>query len=88
MRGREDGTACRRVWRKCSAFYRRISRCDRARENAVICVGGCMKNVIVEYAGAVIAVLGTVSFFVLLGQFFLGRDGMIAILIAAALGGI
>lgn len=47
-----------------------------------------MKNVILEYAGAVIATIGSASIFVILGQFFWGENGMIALLIYAALEGI
>lgn len=47
-----------------------------------------MKNVIMEYAGSVVALLGTISFFAILGQFFLGKHSMIAILIATVLEGV
>lgn len=47
-----------------------------------------MKQVIIEYAGAVIAVLGAVAFLILLGGFFLGRAGLFARLIVMVLGGL
>ena len=47
-----------------------------------------MKNVILEYASAVIAVLGAISMFVLLGNLFMGKDGLLAVLITMVLGGL
>ena len=47
-----------------------------------------MKEVIMEYAGSVIALLGTISFFSILGRFFLGKESMIAILIVTVLEGV
>ena len=47
-----------------------------------------MKNVVLEYAGPVIGVLGTISFLEVLHFFFLGKDGFISILILQVLGGI
>lgn len=47
-----------------------------------------MKNVIMEYAGSVIAVLGTVSFFSVIGNLFINQEGMLAAIITAVLGGL
>lgn len=47
-----------------------------------------MRNMILEYASSVIAVLGTVGFLSMMGYFFLGKNGMLAALIIAVLGGI
>lgn len=47
-----------------------------------------MKNVITEYAGSVVAVLGTISFFMIIGKLLIGKDGLLVVLITAALGGI
>lgn len=47
-----------------------------------------MKRVILEYAGAGIAVLGTIGFFAFLSHFFMGKEGMLARFIVMVLGGI
>ena len=47
-----------------------------------------MKRVILEYAGAGIAVIGTISFFIFLSSFFMGRDGVLAKFISMVLGGL
>lgn len=47
-----------------------------------------MKNVIIEYAGSVVAVLGTISFFMIIGNLLIGKGGMLAALITAVLGGL
>lgn len=47
-----------------------------------------MKRVIFEYAGAGIAVLGAIGFFALLNFFFVGKNGVLAVLIGKVLGGL
>lgn len=47
-----------------------------------------MKNVILEYAGAVLAVLGAISFLVIIGRLFMGPKGMLAALVLTVLGGL
>lgn len=47
-----------------------------------------MKNVIMEYAGSTVAVLGTISFFLIVGTLLMGKDGMMASLITTVLGGL
>ena len=47
-----------------------------------------MKNVILEYASAAIAVFGAISIFALLGDIFMGQDGLLAALIMMVLGGL
>lgn len=47
-----------------------------------------MKNVIMEYAGSAVAVLGTISFFLIIGTLLMGKDSMMASLITAVLGGL
>jgi len=47
-----------------------------------------MKQVILEYAGAGIAVLGAIGFFALLSFFFMGKNGMFALVIGNVLGGL
>ena len=50
-------------------------------------LGGTMKQVIIEYTSAVMAVLGATGILVLLGNFFLGRRGVFSTFIAMVLGG-
>lgn len=45
-----------------------------------------MKQVIIEYAGAAIAVLGAISMLNIIGAFFLGEGGVFATLIRLVLG--
>lgn len=47
-----------------------------------------MKQVILEYAGAGIAVMGTLGFFALLSFLFMGSEGALAKFISMALGGL
>ena len=47
-----------------------------------------MKQVILEYAGAGIAVMGTIGFFALLSFFFMGNEGALARFISMVLGGL
>ena len=47
-----------------------------------------MKSVITEYAGSVVAVLGTIGFFVIISDMLIGKSGLVAALITAVLGGI
>lgn len=47
-----------------------------------------MKNVILEYAGAAIAVFGAISFFAIIGRLFMGKAGILAALILEVLGGL
>lgn len=47
-----------------------------------------MKNVILEYGGSVIGVLGTIVFLGTLQAFFLGKGGFISMLILYVLGGL
>ena len=47
-----------------------------------------MKNVILEYASTAIAVFGAISIFVLLGNLFMGKDGLLAAVITMVLGGL
>lgn len=47
-----------------------------------------MKQVILEYAGAGIAVLGAIGCFALLKIFFMGKNGMLALVIGKVLGGL
>lgn len=47
-----------------------------------------MKNVILEYASAAIAVFGAISIFILLGNIFMGKNGLLAALITMVLGGL
>ena len=47
-----------------------------------------MKQVILEYAGAGIAVIGAIGFFVLLSSFFMGKNGFFALVIGNVLGGL
>jgi hypothetical protein len=47
-----------------------------------------MKNVILEYASSVIAVFGAISTFVLLGNLYIGNQGLVASLIEMVLGGL
>ena len=47
-----------------------------------------MKQVILEYAGAGIAMLGAMIFFSFMGEFLLGQDGILAKMILMVLGGL
>ena len=47
-----------------------------------------MKRIIIEYAGAVIAIMGTLGFFAVLGSLFLDKDGGFASFILIVLGGL
>lgn len=47
-----------------------------------------MKNVILEYASAAMAVFGAIWFFIMLEEVFLGNEGVIAIIIGRVLGGL
>lgn len=47
-----------------------------------------MKTVILEYASFVIAILGIISFLVLLKQFFFGKAGFFAAILWYVLGGL
>ena len=47
-----------------------------------------MKTVILEYASFLIAILGIISFWVLLEQFFLGKEGIFAAILWYVLGGL
>lgn len=47
-----------------------------------------MRRVILEYAGAGIAVIGAISFFVFLSTFFMGKEGIFAVFITKVLGGL
>ncbi len=40
-----------------------------------------MKNVILEYTGAAVGLMGSVGFFAILDQFFFGENGLFAKLI-------
>ena len=45
-----------------------------------------MKQVILEYGGAVIALIGMLSFFLVFQLFFVGRDGVIGQMLAHSIG--
>lgn len=45
-----------------------------------------MKQVVLEYAGAVIAVLGAISFFLVFHQFFVGREGVLGQMLMYSIG--
>ena len=45
-----------------------------------------MKQVVMEYAGAVIAVLGAISFFLLFHQFFVGQNGVLGQMLVYSIG--
>lgn len=47
-----------------------------------------MRNVINEYAGSIIALLGTLGLFVTTGEVLMGKNGMLATLITMVLGGL
>ena len=47
-----------------------------------------MKQVIIEYAGMAISLVGAIGFLVLTGLFFLGSRGLFASLITFVLGGL
>lgn len=47
-----------------------------------------MKRVIIEYAGAGIAVMGTIVFWAFLNGFLLGKEGILAKFILIVLGGL
>ena len=51
-------------------------------------LGGTMKQVIMEYAGAAIAMLGSFFFFSFIGGILLGKNGLLAELIQRVLGGL
>lgn len=45
-----------------------------------------MKQVILEYAGAVIALLGTLSFLLVFNYFFVGKDGVLGQMLVYSIG--
>lgn len=47
-----------------------------------------MKQVIIEYSGIVVAIFGSISFFVIIGRFLLSKEGLLAYLILNVLGGL
>lgn len=47
-----------------------------------------MKSVILEYAGAGISTLGAIVFLDLLGKMFLGKEGILVVMISMVLGGL
>lgn len=88
MRGSTDGTNIRRVRDK---YYFILDRCSSdCSTNWFVCMvlGGRMKRVILEYAGAVIAVIGTIGFFAFLSNVFMGKEGVLALFISFVLGGL
>lgn len=88
MRGSVDGADIRRVRDK-SGFTSYRCRCNSGISRS-ICqfLGGHMKRVILEYAGAGIAVVGAISFFAFLSRFFMGKEGVFATFISMVLGGL
>ncbi len=47
-----------------------------------------MRNVILEYAGATISVLGAICFFIIIERLFMGKEGLLSALILTVLGGL
>lgn len=88
MRGSGDGADIGRIWSKC-CFASCGRGSDISTSRIVFCfLGGGMKRIIIEYAGAVIAIMGTLGFFAVLGSLFLDNDGGFGRFILIVLGGL
>ena len=83
----ENGTDNRGIWNQCDFMYFR----NRRNLWAFVCahgdIGGCMKEVMQEYAATVIGWLGLGGICMILFEFFYGRAGYLAMLIQLAVEG-
>ena len=87
MRGSVYGADNGRIWNKYCIRFGGGSCANGIERVICIFVGGKMKRVVIEYAGSVIAVMGTLGFFSVVSRMF-ASEGMLAEFISAVLGGL
>lgn len=82
------GTNHRRVWRQYNLNHSGKFGIEWIKTDDSFVVGGCMKIVIHEYAGVIVAFVGCICLLGLFATLFMGKNGFFAVMIkAVVLGG-